>query len=270
MSVKRRADSLGDAAPVRVAAVQRGLDQGRVGHRPRGALDMRAVTAAHDDPPDPLGALAVGDDHQRERAQQGVERLAEAHLVVALRRDGHAARARALQDRRVVGRQLAVDADAVERALDRHPEQQVGGLRRERRVGLDEAQHRREGRLDHPRALGLRGQAHRAARQLDVERGALVVGVGGLDRLGERPRAVRRQLARCGQQPLDDLLTVELHADHARRRDRGPVDRRPARHAPRALHLRRGVEPGPPGRGVGVAGVGRDRAQGSRRSAPCA
>ena len=39
----------------------------------------------------------------------------------------------------------------------------------ERRVGLHEAQHRREAGLDHPRALGLRAQAHGAAGQLDVE-----------------------------------------------------------------------------------------------------
>ena len=84
-------------------------------------------------------------------AQQRVERLAEAQLVLGLGRDAHAARARALQDRGVVRRELAVDGDAVERALDADAEQQVGGLGLERGVGLHEAEHRREGRLDHAR-----------------------------------------------------------------------------------------------------------------------
>ncbi len=61
-------------------------------------------------------------------AQQRVERLAEAQLVLALGRDVHAAGAGAHQDRGVVGRELAVDRGAVEGALDAHAEQQVGGL----------------------------------------------------------------------------------------------------------------------------------------------
>ena len=73
-------------------------------------------------------ALAVGDHHDRELAQQRVERLAEAQLVLALGRDAHAARARAHQDRRVVGRELAVDRRAVERALHAHAQQQLGRL----------------------------------------------------------------------------------------------------------------------------------------------
>src|SRR3954453_13610658 len=118
------ADRLGDAAPVRIAPVQRGLHQGRVRDRAGGGLDVRHVPAADDDAADALGAFAVADDHQREAAQDGVERLAEAHLVLGLGLDADAARAAALQDRRVVGRELAVDADALERAFHADAEEQ--------------------------------------------------------------------------------------------------------------------------------------------------
>ena len=162
-----------------------------------------ACAAAHDDAADAPGALAVAHDVQRELAQQRVERLAEAQLVLGLGLDGDAAGARAHEDRGVVGRQLAVDRDAVERALDAHAEQQVGGLGRQRGVGLHEAQHRREGRRDHARALGLRAQAHGPARQVDLERRALLERVGGHDRRGEVGVAVGAQLAARAREPAD-------------------------------------------------------------------
>jgi len=68
--------------------VQRGLDQRRVGDSPRRALDALAVPAAHDDAADALGALAVAHHGQRELAQERVERLAEAQLVLGLRLHG--------------------------------------------------------------------------------------------------------------------------------------------------------------------------------------
>ena len=46
-----------------------------------------ACAAAHDHARDPPRALAVGDHHDRQLAQQRVERLAEAQLVLALGRD---------------------------------------------------------------------------------------------------------------------------------------------------------------------------------------
>ena len=132
----RRADRLRDPAPVRVAAVQRRLDQRRVGDRARRARHDSARGRRDDHAADPRGALAVAHDQQRELAQQLVQRLAEAYLVLGLGRDAHAGGARRHQDHRVVGRELPVDRDAVERALHAHAEQQVGGLGRERRVGL--------------------------------------------------------------------------------------------------------------------------------------
>ncbi len=77
-------DRLDDPAPVRIAAVQRGLDQRRVGDSVRDTVHRAVVAAAHDDAADPAGALAVAHDVQRELAQQRVERLAEAQLVLGL------------------------------------------------------------------------------------------------------------------------------------------------------------------------------------------
>src|SRR5207244_3407113 len=102
-----------------------------------------------------LRARAVGHEHDRERAQQRVERLAEAQLVLAALLDVNAAGARAHQDRRVIGGQLAVNRGALEGALDAHAQQQLRGLGRQSGVGLQEAQHRGEARRDHPRSLAL-------------------------------------------------------------------------------------------------------------------
>ena len=62
---------LEDAAEVGVAAVQRGLDQGEFATA-RATGSTTSIATAHDDPTDALGALAVGDDLERERAQQRV------------------------------------------------------------------------------------------------------------------------------------------------------------------------------------------------------
>ena len=89
---------------------------------------VSSLAAVHDHAADALRALAVAHDLQREPAQQHVERLAEAQLVLGLGLDAHAARAGGHEDRRVVGGELPVDRDAVEGALHAHAEQQVGGL----------------------------------------------------------------------------------------------------------------------------------------------
>ena len=233
---QRGPDRLGDAAPVGVAAVQRRLDQRRVGDGAGGGVDGRLVAAVDDDAADAPGALAVAHDQQREAAQHGVERLAEAQLVLGLGRHAHAARPARHQDRGVVGRELAVDRDAVEGALHAHAEQQVGRLGLERRIGLDEAEHRGEGGRDHPGALRLRGQAHAAARQRDVERDALGEQVGGADRLAEGLGAVGRELAARGEHPLDDRVGRQRarrsrrsrRPRHARGRRRPPSPRPPA------------------------------------------
>ena len=128
------------------------------------------------------------------------------------------------------------------------------------RVGLHEAEHRREARLDHPGALGLRGQAHRPARQVDGERRPLLEQVGRHDRPLQVARAVRAQLAARGGEALDDGARVERHADHAGRADRDLILGDAGAHRRGALHLRRVLQAHRAGRRVRVAAVDDDRA----------
>ena len=88
------------------------------------------------DPADPGGALAVGDDLDRELEQDGLEQ------ALGKRRAGGAGR---LQEHGVVGAHLAVDGDPLEGGADRGAQRRVGIL--DDGVGLDEAEHRREARL---------------------------------------------------------------------------------------------------------------------------
>ena len=84
--------------------------------------------------------------------------------------------------------------------LRQTPSSRSAVSRRQRGVGLHEAQHRREGRRDHPGALGLRAQAHGPAGQLDLEARALLERVGGHDRRA-RSRRRRRRAARRARAP---------------------------------------------------------------------
>src|SRR3954469_13079576 len=65
---ERTADGLGDPAPVGVAAVEGRLDERRVRPAAGRLLDGDAVAAGHDNAADPLGALAVADDLERQLA----------------------------------------------------------------------------------------------------------------------------------------------------------------------------------------------------------
>ena len=111
-------------------------------------LDDTVGAAAHDHAADPLGALAVAHDVQRELAQRPVQRLAEAHAVLAVGLDRTPDAPGRLQDHRVVGGELPVDGDAIERALDAQPEQQIGEARRPapRRSGRSRASSRTRAR----------------------------------------------------------------------------------------------------------------------------
>ena len=144
---QRGADGLGDAAPVGVAAVQRRLDQRRVGDGAGGGVDRRLVAAVDDDAADPAR-------RPRRRARSAARAGAAARR--APRRSAARRRTRARPSRRSPrwpsGSTVSLveswpsTRDAVEGALDAHAEQQVGRLGRERGVGLHEAQHRGEAR----------------------------------------------------------------------------------------------------------------------------
>ena len=106
---QRSADGLGDAPPVGVAAVQRGLDQRRVGHRAGDRLDPLRMPAGHDDSPHPSWRPPVAHDVQRELTQQRVQRLAEDRLGLALGLHRDAAGAAAMRIAVSLGRELPVD-----------------------------------------------------------------------------------------------------------------------------------------------------------------
>ena len=240
---QRHADGLHDAPPVGVAAVQRGLDQRRVGDRARGAprrsspWPPRTTTRPMRLAPSPSRTMSSAS--WRSSASSAWPKRSSSSDSGST---AHAAGARAHEDRRVVGRELAVDGDAVERALHAHAEQQVGGLGRQRGVGLHEAQHRREGRLRScPRPWPARSGA-RSRRQLDLEARALLERVGGHDRRGEVGVAVGAQLgagARRGRRrpracrAATPMTPVEATATWSACT--------PAGHRRRALHLGRVV-----------------------------
>ncbi len=176
----------------------------------------------------------------------------------------------ALQDHGVAGGQLTVHADALERALDGHAEQQVRRLGRQRGVGLHEAQQGGEVRRDHAGALGLRGQAHRARRRAR-RRGRRAWRTRRWS--GSRRRSLRRRPRRsaCAAATIPRMTAsigsgtpitpVEATAT-------APSFPTPGRDRGRALHLGRVLEAGAAGGGVGVARVddhGADPSRGSAR-----
>ena len=166
-------------------------------------LDASALPAAHDHAGDPRRALAVGDHHHRELAQQRVERLAEAQLVLALGRDRARRRRRSTSGSRCRSSRAGRRRTRGRRSASRT--RRAAG-RRSRRASAasvsHEAEHRREARRDHPGALALRAQAHGAGGQLDLEVRALLERVGRLDRLLEVAVAAGRSSARAREDAL--------------------------------------------------------------------
>ena len=150
------------------------------------------VAAADDHAPDAPRALAVARDQQRELAQQ--PRRAPRRSPARRR-----SRARSARPRRRCACRITVSlVDSWPSTLIRSNERLTqtpssrSPLRRQRRVGLDEHQQRREVRRDHPGALAPGRSGARCRRQRDVEARALGERVGGADRLGEVDVAVRR------------------------------------------------------------------------------
>ena len=256
-----------DAAPGRIAAEDPGLDQAAARDGARQIARCRAIGHPRDVDDQQLGrALAVGGDGARQLAAQLGERGAEAvKLGPAGSMTGAPERAVGQRDHAVVGRHVAVDGDGVERLLDAPGQRRLQRRRRDRRVGGDEAEHRRHLRVDHPRALGDRGQPHGHAPYLDRPQRHLGAQVGGPDRLGgardvvaqrreQRRRGRARSLdgqARCRWPPVDAVSTSS--GPNAQRRRDG------ARHRALVGGARR------PGERVGVAAVGDDGADPRRR-----
>ena len=186
VAAERLADGLHDAAPVGVAAVERRLDERRVGDGAGDRLGLRPSSLA------PVTVSLIvrvepSPSATMERASASSaasERLAEPRQP--LLPGPHARGAVAEAEDRVVGRLLAVHGDAVEGPVDGAVQQlRPGGLAHDRVAG-DEAQHRRHVGADHAAALGGEPELDLAlAAAADLEGAVLGVLVGGADGGGE-------------------------------------------------------------------------------------
>ena len=150
-----------------------------------------SCAAVDDDAADPPRALAVAHHQDREPAQQHVERLAEAQLVLGL---GLAICTPLAPDAIRIAVSLVESCPSTEMRSNERLTQTPSSRSAVSGVSpasvCDEAQHRRERGRDHPGALRLGGEPHGAGRQRDLERRALGEAVGGADRLGEQLVAV--------------------------------------------------------------------------------
>ena len=168
-------------------------------------------------------------------------------------------RAAALEDHRVAGRQLAVDADPLERALDGHAEQQVAGLRRQlrRRSARTPAASRSPARSC-PRPWPGRSAAR--CRALEPRRrGRRAWRTRRSCGSPRRSRRRRRREAAPAAAAIPRLIGLhrQRHADHAGRGDRdgSSVSDPAAAIAAAACIAAASSRPGSAGGGVRVAGV---------------
>lgn len=178
-------DGHGESAPVRVAAVYRGLDQRRLGHRPAdrvGVLFVGRVGDMHGK--DFGGAFAVADDLLGEVVAEFGEFAGERfELFVGV--DSHPGITIGQQVHGVAGAGVGVHADSAEASAGGVLQRGLGLTGRELHVGRDERQHggkagaRCEGRGNHAAAFG--DAAERVAR-VGSQRGGLGDEVGGEDR----------------------------------------------------------------------------------------
>ena len=211
------------------------LHERRVRDRARDRLDRARRAPRTTSAADALGALAVGDDLERELAQQRVERLAEG---AARRRSGldrDAGRAARDHEHRVVGGELAVHARCGRTSASRStPVSRSSVVGVERGVGLarSRASWRSRGEII-PAPLAWAREAHRPRRQRHLEAGAL----GPRGRWSGSPREKRAppSAAELARSAPRDAATRPARAG-ARRRSRRSRPRRPAparRRAPR-------------------------------------
>ncbi len=215
---ERHPRRLGDPAPVRVAAVEGGLDQRRVGDRAGDALGLARASR----PRRPRSARRGSRPRRRRRSR--------ARAGAGRRRAAPAGSSRPLVPLAcsiTVSLVLICPSTVIRSNDDATARRSSPAGILDDGVGLHEAEHGREARLDHPRALRLGGERHAA----ELDAAALRPAVGGHDRRREVASALRAQLARRLVDPVEDAVDRQRDADRAGLGDR---DRRPARRrAPR-------------------------------------
>src|ERR1043165_4942267 len=248
------ADGGEDAAPVRVAAVQRGLDQRRGGDGVRGEPGIAlGAGAAHDELHHARRAFAVADDHPGELAADVIERALEVGEVAAAR-----AFAGGEEQHGVVRRCVAVDGDGVEALVDGILEAAAQRGRLDGGVGHHEAEHRGHVRMDHARALGHADDAPALAAHRERRLRDLRADVGGEDGVAQRIDASRREARDGVGQRVAELLVGERDADDAGGGDKDFVGAATEELRGTRAGALRGVHPRLAGDGVRAAGVDDD------------
>ena len=146
-------------APVRIAAMNRSLDERRVRNGPRRSSSIFVRLRADHTHGDQLGGtLTAPHDSDGQRLTGGAQCLDErGQLRFA---DGHAARTAGEQKDAIVRRAFPVNRNGVERVVhDRH-QRTLQKCRLDAGVRRDESEHRRHHRFDHSRALGDSANPH--------------------------------------------------------------------------------------------------------------
>ena len=183
-----------DAAPVRVAAVDRGLDQAgrhdRPRHGPRLGVVPRAGHRGSDERRWRPRRRPPAGGPGRARPPRSRRRATPAAVEPGLDRRGRRRPGRQDEDR-VVGARVAVDRELVPGPRRGRPEQAPEHLGRDGRVGQHDRQHRRHPRVDHPDALG---------DAADADRHRTAVGGRAARRSSSRPWS-RESVVRSARRP---------------------------------------------------------------------
>ena len=211
-----------DAAQVRVAGVKGGFHQRRMGNGVGGQAAFLLGLATIDLHGDELGrALAIAHDGLGQQAghvlQSGFQRLGIGAGVpigdrcIARPVCGH-------DDEGIVGRGVAINRHAVERALGQLPGQPLQQRRGNGRIGGQKAQHGRHVGANHARALADAGNGHGFAIHRYLAAVGLGLGVGGHDAFGGGQPVVCLGVGNgSGQAGRNALDRQRLH-DHAGRK----------------------------------------------------
>ncbi len=260
--IELRAGPPGDGhqpAPVRIAAVDGRLHQGRVRNRARRPARAGVGGAAgHAHRHQLGGAFAAAHDPERQLEAHLPQRVHEAMVVGRLHPD--AARAVGEQEHGVVGRRLAVHRDRVEGVVARIDQRlpQHGGVHA--RVGGEEGEHRRQVRLDHARALRHAADRHGAAGELRAHRVLLGERIGRHDRAGRRRVVGGVELLRRVDDAGAHHARIELHTDDAGGGHQHVLGLALQRARRLGAHQARHLETGRTGARVGAAAVDDNRA----------
>ena len=234
-----------DAPPVGVLPVDGRLHQRGVRH----AAGSDGGIAPGGRPPhahrDQLGGpFAVDDEHTRQPVHQGFQPPRElAEPSAASLEGGVLGQSVGQYGDGVAGRLITIDADPVERSVDRPARDTGQGIARDHGIGGDETEHGGQVWLDHPHALGHATERDGAPADLHPERRLLGPRVSGHDGLGGRTTPLGGEGFDQLRQRSTDSIHRKRNADDPGRRDQDVLGRDPQEISHRFGHLARVADP---------------------------